>query len=465
MAKAEHTVDKLGYDKSTKRIKPMSSLDRDPDRVMEITPEDLEFASRNSDNFTVIVVAEELIEKMAPGSNAVFFNCLDNGDVYNMIRKEGPVTGIPGTIYKSYLQEPIDISNIGKFNDQLKIIIRKNDYIAKNSPKDDALNITGYVLRDSEWKETLVDIVPIKSEIFSRARGILETGILRKRHIVIFGLGSFGSKIAPECGKAGVSNIDLVDDDRLEVCNVMRHEGGLSDVGRFKTKITAHRIEEINPYANIRTFEERVCWENFEKMRGIVTQSDVVVCCTDDRESRRIINRLCVEEEKVLIIAGAFRRAYGGQVLRVRPGNTPCYQCFLMLLPEQAGDEEVTEVDQAELLGYTDRLVPIEPGLSTDIAPISIMTAKIVIQELLKNTETTIRSLDEDLCAPWYLWLNRREKGTQYEILEPMEFNVGGMHILRWYGIDLKRHPGCPVCGDFLGEIGRHYNLNTYADE
>jgi hypothetical protein len=123
-----------------------------------------------------------------------------------------------------------------------------------------------------------------------------------------------------------------------------------------------------------------------------------------------------------------------------------------MLLPEQAMDQEISSRRAAEGLAYTDRPVAIEPGLSTDIAPISLMVVKLVIQELLKDSETTLRSLDEDLVAPWFIWLNRREQNTQYESLEPLEYNVDGMHVLRWYGIAVERHPACPVCGDFIGE-------------
>jgi hypothetical protein len=79
------------------------------------------------------------------------------------------------------------------------------------------------------------------------------------------------------------------------------------------------------------------------------------------------------------------------------------------------------------------------------------MVVKLAIQELLRGTETTLRPLDDDLVAPLYLWLNRREPGTQFEKLEPLGFSLGGLRILRWYGIDLKRDPGCPVCGDFEG--------------
>ena len=77
------------------------------------------------------------------------------------------------------------------------------------------------------------------------------------------------------------------------------------------------------------------------------------------------------------------------------------------------------------------------------------MATKIGIQELLQDKPTTFRSLDQDLVADWYLWLNRREVGTQFEDLTPMEFNVDGMHILRWYGIEINRHKGCPICGNF----------------
>jgi len=240
-----------------------------------------------------------------------------------------------------------------------------------------------------------------------------------------------------------------MDHDRLELGNVVRHVAGISHVGRYKTKVMAQLIKDKNPYAQVVTWEERISWDNVETVRDIVKKSDIVVCATDNRPSKLILNRICVEENKPCIFAGAFRRAYGGQILFVKPNVSPCYQCFLMHLPEQASDEEISNPEHAEALAYTDRLVPIEPGLSTDIAPISLMVVKLVIQHLLKDTETTLRCLDDDLVAPWYLWLNRREVGTQYESLEPLEFNIDGMHVLRWYGVAIERHPGCPVCGNF----------------
>ena len=81
------------------------------------------------------------------------------------------------------------------------------------------------------------------------------------------------------------------------------------------------------------------------------------------------------------------------------------------------------------------------------------MVTKLAIQHLLHGQPTTLSSLDEDLIAPWYLWLNRREKETDYEQLDALGFNVDGMHILRWYGIKMERNPDCPICGNFLDSL------------
>ena len=298
-----------------------------------------------------------------------------------------------------------------------------------------------------------VQLVPVKDELFSRFGGLLETDVLSEKQVAIFGLGSGGSQVAVELPKSGITKFDLIDHDRLEVGNVARHHCGLSDVGRLKVNAMADAIREKNPYAMIRTWPIKAEMKNLNILLDIIKDADLVIVATDNQESKLLLNKLSVKTDTPCIFGGANRRAYGGQVLRVKPHDSCCYQCFVMLLPDQAQDQEISSEKQAEGLAYTDRPVPIEPGLSTDIAPIALFVVKLAIQELLKGVSTTLSSLDEDLKAPWYLWLNRREAGTQFETLEPLEYNVDGMHVLRWYGIDINRHPNCPICGEFTGQL------------
>ena len=381
----------------------------------------------------MIVISGDLIKEWACVGRAqnVSFICWDD-DVYNLLQKRDSTRSVPGTLHWTCGKKAASVSAVGKVGDRVRVIIHLPGEKPGDSQSTENIKVKGYVLHETEWKETPVQIMPVKEEIFSRFGGLIETDALADKAVFVIGLGSVGSHIANELAESGVTRFYIMDHDRLEVGNIARHVAGLSHVGRFKPNAMADIIHEVNPYADVQAWNEKVSYNNLEKVREIVRQVHIVICAADNRPPKLITNRLCVEENKPCVFPGAFRRAHGGQILFVRPNDSLCYQCFLMHLPEQAMNEEISSHEQAENLAYTDRPVPIEPGLSNDIEPISNMTVKLVIQELLKGKETTLRSLDDDLVAPLYLWLNRREPGTQYENLEPMEFNINGMHILRW---------------------------------
>ncbi|MCX5674659.1 MAG: ThiF family adenylyltransferase [Planctomycetota bacterium] len=390
-----------------------------------------------------------------PCGHAIAFSCVDRGDLYSAMDtgRDWPI--VPGTVVGVIDPAGISPNDGGSPDDRVRVFARELERLAQSSASASGKNTTwkarGFVRDDSGcWKETLVSVVSIRESLFDRTRGLLETDALAGPTIFVPGVGSVGSYVGLEAAKAGVTNFILMDHQRIEVPNVIRHIAGITDIGRRKVNVVAEAIRSKNPCASVETCSAKVTWATQDMVRIFVRKSDLVICGLDDPEGRVILNKICVEEGKPIIFAGAFRRAYGGQILLVRPHETPCYQCFLRRLPEQARDQEISSQEDADRLAYSDRPVPVEPGLSNDIAPISQMVVKLAIQHLLKGKATTFRSLDEDLVASWYLWINRREKDTDYEQLKPLGFNVGGFHILRWYGIDVAPDPECPCCGDFM---------------
>lgn len=419
----------------------------------------------------MIIIPNELLGD--PDGNAhsrdLSFLPLDEGSVYNGLFNEGTPGSSPGTLRFCHKGRRLGPTAIGKPGDVVRIIVRrrrhKRDDGQHEAVATDALELKGYVHREGHWQETPVQAVPVESELHSRTRGLLETDVLSDASVFQAGGGSGGAPILIEMAKSGVGHIGIMDHDRLEVGNIVRHVAGLRDVGRYKTRFLAEAIRDKNPYADVQTWEEKVCWENEDLIRRIARKVGLGICAVDDPMAIVVMNKIFVEENKPLIIAGAFRRAYGGQILVVKPRVTPCYECFRRSLPEKALDREISSAEQAERIAYSDRPVHIEPGLSNDIAPISMMAVKLALQELLKDKPTTLRSLDEDLVAPWYLWLNRREPGTDYENLEPLEFNLNGLHILGWCGIDLRRYPDCPCCGDFVGEAAREEGFEICGED
>ena len=88
------------------------------------------------------------------------------------------------------------------------------------------------------------------------------------------------------------------------------------------------------------------------------------------------------------------------------------------------------------------------------------MVTKLALMELVADKQTSLSILKKDYEAPWYLWLNKPEPGTQYASLPPLSESSDEMTINRWYGIYFDRDPACPVCGDFISTIAASYGLD-----
>jgi molybdopterin/thiamine biosynthesis adenylyltransferase len=279
------------------------------------------------------------------------------------------------------------------------------------------------------------------STTLSRNTGILESTLLRGRKVAIAGLGSGGSLVADQLARAGVGGLVLLDFDTLETHNVGRHLCDSADIGRLKTEAVADAVRRRNPDIEVRAaaidiVKERASFASF------VDDCEVLVGATDDNPSRRVVNRLALETGRPAIYGRAYTRACGGDVLRVAPEG-PCFDCVFGAI---GAAEEVSSARSAAAPAYADAPIVAEPGLALDIAPIAQMVARLVLVELVRGTDSSLVSLDDDLAGDLYLWANRRE--GQFADFSPMGFGVAAMAIMRWYAVRAARNPLCPTCNE-----------------
>lgn len=300
-----------------------------------------------------------------------------------------------------------------------------------------------------------VTLVPSGAELFDRNAGVFDSDALEGKRVALVGLGSGGSAVLRELVHAGVGWFLLVDHDLLTPGNVCRHELGLRDVGRLKVNALRDYVLDRHPGAVVETLPHRLDTATARSFTDTIAElaPDVIVCGTDNRESRLIVNRAAVETGTYCLFGAVRRRAYAGEILQLVPGVTPCYQCFVMGLPEEpkgGGDPLPGDTSaHTEIPSYADRPVLAEPGLSLDIAPVALMLAKLALVRMLAGSGSArFDSLAEDLVAPRLLWLNRREPGTIYEEWPPMADSLGeGPRVQQWLGMWLDRRPDCPACG------------------
>lgn len=294
-----------------------------------------------------------------------------------------------------------------------------------------------------------VHLIPSKEELYSRNKGILEIGILERKHVAVIGLGSFGSQIAIEFAKAGVGELSLVDFDRVELHNLARHTCFLKDLGRLKTDAIEEAVLGKNPYAKVHKYPIDINKEP-ELLDEIVRYADLVICATDNNRSRFLLSQVLCDNKKCCIFGRAFTRAEGGDVFIYRPGQA-CYSCLVGDLgtEEEEISDEVSARQNGVIPAYVspqDAKAMVQVGLSADIEPICNMMVKLSLVELSKGKESGITSLEEELVYNYYIWANRRDRKFSNWHVMP---GAGAMPtIMRWYGAHLSRRDGCVVCSD-----------------
>ena len=80
---------------------------------------------------------------------------------------------------------------------------------------------------------------------------------LQKAKVAIFGIGGVGSFVVEGLARAGIGNFILIDDDKVSVTNLNRQIiATIKTVGKPKVEVAKERILEINPNANVKTYQE-----------------------------------------------------------------------------------------------------------------------------------------------------------------------------------------------------------------
>ena len=295
------------------------------------------------------------------------------------------------------------------------------------------------------------EIIPPKENLYKRTKGLLEVGALADKRVLIIGLGSGGAPIAVELAKGGIGHFVLADFDRVELHNLSRHICSVNDLGRLKTDAVADAILGKNPYCDVKRLPIDVN-EHLDLLDKEFADADIVMVCTDNNTSRYNISQLLVKNKTIGIFGRAVTRAEGGDVFIYRPGHA-CYFCLLGTDWFDPQQEEITNFESAKRSGQIPAYVSeadaeafVQVGLSSDIEPITNMMVKLALTELSRGTDAGIASLEEELKQNYFMWANRRER--QYlrwgSFANPHRMPT----IMKWYGVDVSRNPGCGLCGN-----------------
>ena len=149
---------------------------------------------------------------------------------------------------------------------------------------------------------------------------------LLKAKVLIMGMGGLGCPVALYLSAAGVGELILADDDNVEISNLQRQIAHFQhSVGMNKAKSVNTTLSELNSSQRTTLIEFRMSRSDLEER---IPLTDLVIDCTDNLESRYLINELCWKYGKPLISGAAIR--WEGQISMFDRSveNSPCYQCL-----------------------------------------------------------------------------------------------------------------------------------------
>lgn len=151
---------------------------------------------------------------------------------------------------------------------------------------------------------------------------------LNEAKVLVIGLGGLGCPLCLYLVNSGVENLTLVDGDIIDPSNLARQTLYLPEnVGEKKVKAAAQRLRKQNPFAKINAYEEMV---DFNNIKSIVNNFDLVVDCTDNFETKFLIHDACFELRKNLVIGSVYQ--WNGWIksfsFNKESSSTPCLRCL-----------------------------------------------------------------------------------------------------------------------------------------
>ena len=141
---------------------------------------------------------------------------------------------------------------------------------------------------------------PSSQARYSRQMILPEVGtqgqeLLADARILIIGMGGLGCAAAQYLAAAGIGQMLIADDDRVEISNLHRqvlHDQ--SSLGAMKTASAQQRLLSLNPDICIETIPHRL---GESELISAVASVDYVLDASDNFATRYAINRACIQTD------------------------------------------------------------------------------------------------------------------------------------------------------------------------
>ncbi|MGE4357090.1 MAG: ThiF family adenylyltransferase [Candidatus Omnitrophota bacterium] len=147
---------------------------------------------------------------------------------------------------------------------------------------------------------------------------------LKNSEVFIAGAGGLGSPVAIYLAVAGVGKINICDYDVLELSNlnrqILHHDERLGINKAISGKET---LKILNPSIEVKEITEKIVKDNVDILVG---ESQIIVDCMDNFETRLVLNECAIRKKIPLVYASVW--GMSGYLSFIQVPETPCLFCI-----------------------------------------------------------------------------------------------------------------------------------------
>lgn len=221
--------------------------------------------------------------------------------------------------------------------------------------------------------------------------------------IAVFGVGGVGSHCIEALARCGVGRLILIDNDTVSLTNINRQSIAYhSTVGHYKTQVMKKRILDINPHAQILTYETFVLPDNLSPLLdsipclpGADMPIDYIIDAIDTVTAKLAIVQYAKDHEIPLISSMGTGNKLHGELFEITDitKTSVCPLCRVMrrelkkrgiahLKVLYSKEEPLTPVMESEEAGNRRSV----PGSISFVPPVAgLLIAGEAIRDLLKD--------------------------------------------------------------------------------
>ena len=272
---------------------------------------------------------------------------------------------------------------------------------------------------------------------------IPELHTLPAKTVAILGQGALGSDLDFELARSQIGTLRLADYDFADPAASVRGADGIPAAGIHKAGYQAAKLKSHFPLLNVEPVDLYIGQAPRESphpgqherqiLARLLSAVDLVVDATADENVNLALSR-AVESAEIPHVVVWGVDGYGGVIVRLRPGVTGCFFCFLIRrAPEYDGDDRIVPPPAAENNTSTQPRGCTEITVAAtgfDLSVLANHAARVAAATLSEGESNGYPPYQEDV---WVLAI-RNPNGS----LRPAP---------QWQSYKLPPHPDCPRCG------------------